>query len=92
MVNIINLNHSVRIDLLAFTELETVRYDTVYVLKDKVVEIKVAKGGEWVEILTDRSVYQLDMKGVHGLPAKVGGKVPSDNYVLAEELRKIRAL
>lgn len=92
MILISNHNNYIKIDLTAFIALDTVEYSIIYIMKDKALSVKLAKDLSVVEVYADGDIYELDMNGINGLPAKVENKVPLNNIELAEELAKLKNL
>jgi hypothetical protein len=92
MVLITNHNQYIKIDLTAFLLLDSVKYKHIYLMKDKAFSVKLWKDLKCVEVHTSDDIYELDMDGVKGLPAKIGNTIPLNNIQLAEELAKLRNL
>ena len=92
MVLITSNNQYIKIDLTAFILSDKVDYKHIYIMKDKAFSVKLWKDSQCVEVHTADDIYELDMGGVNGLPAKVGSKIPLDNIQLAEELAKLKNL
>jgi hypothetical protein len=92
MVIITDVQGYVRVDLSAFIALEEVRYHTIYIMKDKTVDVRLDKSLKWVEVTTTRDRFMLDQSGVNGLPCKVGLTIPLTNVDLALALAELRNL
>ena len=92
MILITNHIEYIKIDLTAFTALPSIKYLHIYLMKDKAFSVKLAKDLSVVEVYAADDVYELDMNGVKGLPAKIDNKIPLNNIELAEELAKLKNL